>query len=142
MPSSFTERGEVRLGARLADGDLIFSVADTGIGLTVEQMDRLFRPFEQADGSTTRKYGGTGLGLTISRQLAELMGGRIEVVSTPGHGSTFELRLPNIRSVAPTDAGPSLLLPRNSGPRLTGIRILAAEAIDPRHLLEFLDDRR
>src|SRR5262249_57250116 len=90
----FTERGEVRLNVELLDqaGDRVelkFSVRDTGIGMTREQAARLFQPFTQADMSTTRKHGGTGLGLTISRRLVELMGGRIWLESEPGVGTTF-----------------------------------------------------
>ena len=70
------------------------SVTDTGIGMTAEQLQKVFEPFAQADSSTTRRFGGTGLGLTICRQLAEMMGGLITVESTPGQGSSFHLDLP------------------------------------------------
>ena len=90
----FTERGEVYLKAELQEQSadrarLRFSVSDTGIGMTPEQAARLFQPFTQADASTTRKHGGTGLGLTICRRLVELMGGEIGLDSEPGAGSTF-----------------------------------------------------
>ena len=90
----FTERGEIVVKARVKEedenGELIyFSVSDTGIGLTDEQMGRLFQAFEQADASTTRQHGGTGLGLAISKKLAQLMGGDVGVTSEVGKGSTF-----------------------------------------------------
>jgi signal transduction histidine kinase/CheY-like chemotaxis protein len=90
----FTERGEIRLEIELLErtgekAQLKFSVRDTGIGMTPEQSAKLFQPFTQADMSTTRKHGGTGLGLTICRRLVELMGGRIWLESQPGVGSTF-----------------------------------------------------
>src|SRR5262245_3672969 len=90
----FTEEGEVLVKAQVledhVDSQLVeFSVSDTGIGMTEAQIERLFQAFEQADTSTTRKYGGTGLGLAISKRLAELMGGKVGVVSEPGKGSTF-----------------------------------------------------
>ena len=92
--TKFTEKGEVVVKGRVleADGDsplVKFSVSDTGIGMTEEQIGRLFRAFEQADSSTTRRYGGTGLGLTISKRLAKLMGGDVGVTSELGKGSTF-----------------------------------------------------
>jgi PAS domain S-box-containing protein len=97
----FTDSGEIHIEIKPAteletvsiqDDDKVrldFSVCDTGIGLTAEQIDGLFESFSQADGSTTRKYGGTGLGLAISKNLIELMGGAIDVKSTPGKGATF-----------------------------------------------------
>ena len=90
----FTEKGFIVLRARLldADGDKLrvrFEVQDTGIGITPAQMSSLFGAFTQADASTTRKYGGTGLGLVITRRLAQLMGGEAGGESTPGQGSTF-----------------------------------------------------
>jgi two-component system, sensor histidine kinase and response regulator len=95
----FTPQGEVLLvvsedpvaGARPA---LCFAVSDTGIGMTPEQQGRLFTPFVQADGSTTRRFGGSGLGLTISKNLVEMMGGTLEVQSTLGQGSRFLVRIP------------------------------------------------
>ena len=90
----FTEQGEIRLKIELLEQtgekvQLKFSVRDTGIGMTTEQAAKLFQPFSQADMSTTRKHGGTGLGLTISRRLVELMGGQIWLESEAGVGSTF-----------------------------------------------------
>jgi len=90
----FTEQGEIRLSIELLERtgekvQLKFSVRDSGIGMTREQAAKLFQPFTQADMSTTRKHGGTGLGLTICRRLVELMGGRIWLESEPGVGSTF-----------------------------------------------------
>ena len=90
----FTEGGEIRLGIRVLESDpesvtLHFAVQDTGVGMSREQQNKLFQSFTQADTSTTRKYGGTGLGLTISKRLTEMMGGEIGVESEPGKGSTF-----------------------------------------------------
>jgi signal transduction histidine kinase len=90
----FTERGSVTLITRLLDENaesalVLFEVRDSGIGIAPDALPRLFNVFEQADNSTTRKYGGTGLGLAITRRLAEAMGGKVGVESTPGRGSTF-----------------------------------------------------
>ncbi|MCW5967878.1 MAG: PAS domain S-box protein [Blastocatellales bacterium] len=95
----FTERGEVSVAVECEDGSngkrvVSFSVRDTGIGIRPEHIGKLFTPFIQADGSISRKYGGTGLGLAIAGQLAELMGGRINVESFPGKGSTFTFIVP------------------------------------------------
>jgi two-component system sensor histidine kinase/response regulator len=90
----FTEQGEVRLAVKTQQRTddrvrLRFSVSDTGIGMSPEQAQRLFQPFSQADSSTSRRYGGTGLGLVISKALVEMMNGSIQVDSRPGEGSTF-----------------------------------------------------
>ncbi len=94
----FTEVGEVRLRmclcADAAEGPALrFDVVDTGIGLSAEQATQLFQPFTQADTSTTRRFGGSGLGLTISKRLAEMLGGTITVQSALGHGSTFQVTI-------------------------------------------------
>lgn len=92
----FTEKGRVRLALRYElepAPALVFEVEDTGIGIRSEDLENLFRPFSQGDSSMSRKFGGTGLGLTISRRLARLLGGDIEVDSRPGSGSRFRVRL-------------------------------------------------
>jgi signal transduction histidine kinase len=94
--SKFTEKGGITLAvSRDGDGEhILMKVSDTGIGMTPEQMSRLFKTFSQADASTTSKFGGTGLGLAISRQFARMMGGDITVDSVPNVGTTFTIRMP------------------------------------------------
>ena len=79
-------------------------MTDTGIGMTEEQLGRLFEAFSQAEASTRSRYGGTGLGLAISRRFCRLMGGDIAVESVPGRGSSFSVRLPTVVSAAPVAA--------------------------------------
>lgn len=110
--NKFTEQGEVRLDvARFTrDGvaSLRFAVSDTGIGMTPAQLGKLFQAFQQADSSTSRKYGGTGLGLVITKKFCELMGGGVTVTSEPGKGSTFTIELPaEVRKPEPKPAAPA-----------------------------------
>jgi DNA-binding response OmpR family regulator len=113
--AKFTDHGTIRLSvAREADpaGDwLTFAVADAGIGMTEEQLGRLFRAFAQADASTSRRFGGTGLGLALVHHFCEMLGGTVTVTSAPGAGSTFTVRLPaqvsTPESRLPTDEPPS-----------------------------------
>jgi signal transduction histidine kinase/DNA-binding response OmpR family regulator len=95
----FTETGEVKLTVMFNEidhrqGEISFSVSDTGVGMTPEQQSLLFQPFSQVDGSIARQYGGTGLGLAISRRLADMLGGELTLRSQPERGSTFTLRIP------------------------------------------------
>ncbi|HXH84185.1 MAG TPA: GAF domain-containing protein, partial [Candidatus Tectomicrobia bacterium] len=93
----FTEHGTIALAVERAtdgDGTVVFRVSDTGIGMTPEQVEKLFEAFAQADAATTRRYGGTGLGLALSRRLCRMMGGDVTVESEAGRGSTFTIRLP------------------------------------------------
>ncbi|WP_417392814.1 ATP-binding protein [Gimesia sp.] len=109
----FTETGSVSVVTRLIDqpgqpARLQFDVIDSGIGIDKASIDSLFKPFTQADGSMTRKFGGTGLGLTISKRLTELLGGEITVTSEPGKGSTFSISIEtgSLEKVALIDARP------------------------------------
>jgi PAS domain S-box-containing protein len=121
----FTDQGQVELRAEVESAGeewrCRFVVRDSGIGIPPEAQKRLFQAFMQADSSTTRRYGGTGLGLAVSHQLAELMGGTLSVVSTPGGGSTFslDLVLPGTSEVVVEAPGPAT-------PKLAG-RVLAVE---------------
>jgi signal transduction histidine kinase/CHASE3 domain sensor protein len=90
----FTDSGEITLRGRLNGDEVAFSVSDTGIGIATENQQRIFEPFWQVEQSSTRRAGGTGLGLTVSRSLARLLGGEVSVVSKLGDGSTFTLTLP------------------------------------------------
>ncbi|MFZ5484302.1 MAG: PAS domain S-box protein [Pseudomonadota bacterium] len=124
----FTERGAVTFTASQDGEQLVFRVADTGIGMSADQVGRLFKPFEQADNSTTRRFGGTGLGLAISQRLLAMMGGEIRVDSQPGRGSTFEIRVPLVDPagrLAPLPApAQAVAVPAE---RLDGLRLLVVE---------------
>ena len=121
----FTETGEIAVEAHVVEDTLIgtrvrLAVRDTGIGIPIERQTAIFESFTQADGSTCRKYGGTGLGLTISRQLAELMGGTIRLASKPRRGSTFWLEL-SLEKQKGRGANSSALPPRE----LQNLHVLA-----------------
>lgn len=142
----FTEKGSVVLTANIqkvnaTQSKLIFSVKDTGVGILTEQKERLFKPFMQADNSVTRKFGGTGLGLALSRRLANLLGGDLVLAeSTLGKGSTFvaTVQVENVKSeedakLFSRSAGAT----RSSGPNksIEGIRILVVEDSPDNQLL-------
>ncbi|UCV13382.1 PAS domain-containing hybrid sensor histidine kinase/response regulator [Quatrionicoccus australiensis] len=120
----FTLQGAVRLTVYRQETTLNFRISDSGIGMTAEQLSHLFQPFEQAEISTSRRFGGTGLGLVICKHLLDLMGGTISARSTPGKGSEFIVSLPlcEVIQQEPTSVATPL-----SGLRLRGLRILAAE---------------
>ncbi len=142
----FTAQGQVKLNVRVlsqgpGEATLRFDVSDTGVGMTPEQLARLFQPFSQGDSSTSRHFGGTGLGLAISRQLVAMMGGEIDVNSQSGQGSIFGFSLRYPLDLARTGDGQSQRLggPAGQGgtlrhlplpaapPELVGVRVLLAE---------------
>ncbi len=144
----FTEKGVVKITVgctRQDDGSarMQFEVADTGIGISAEEMDRLFQPFTQADMTFTRRFGGTGLGLAISQRLARLLGGQIEVRSEPGKGSTFILTIdPGPLESASMVQAPAARLTdtqkpaqEEPGQQLAGFVLLAEDDPDIRPLL-------
>ena len=124
----FTENGQVLLRVRYHEGWLCLQVQDSGIGMSTEQVQHVFAPFAQADASTTRRFGGTGLGTTIARQLVELMHGRIEVASQLGQGSTFSVYVPlPLGQASPAEAPAQAARPLQQLP--AGLRILAVDDV-------------
>jgi signal transduction histidine kinase/ActR/RegA family two-component response regulator len=149
----FTDQGAVTLTVRRPSKDanrVTFEVADTGIGMTPEQLSRLYQPFMQADMSTTRRFGGTGLGLAITRRCIDMLGGSIGVRSVPGDGTTFTFTIDagdltgvQTARLRPTAAGAAssgipLRLPSQARQPLAGVRVLLAEdGIDNQRLIRF-----
>jgi signal transduction histidine kinase/DNA-binding response OmpR family regulator/CHASE3 domain sensor protein len=151
----FTETGQVGLtAARSANGQIAFSVTDTGIGIPEDQQQSVFEAFRQADGTISRRYGGTGLGLSICRELIRLLGGSIHLKSHPGQGSTFTVVIPEIYDparVVPRGTRPSTPVIAVNPPAVSiSIAVPAApsrkvaddrdEAADDRHLLLIIED--
>ena len=148
----FTEQGEVKLTVRCDNSNprqpaLWFDVSDTGIGITREQMTKLFTPFTQADASTTRKFGGTGLGLTLCKRLCEFLHGEIRVTSVPNEGTTFSVSvstgsLEGIEMIDSFDAGINeepdpVSQPQPAHPSLDCRVLLAEDGNDSRRLITF-----
>ena len=153
----FTELGGIRVVVKLVedcgedDPRLTFEVIDTGVGLTPQQIDKLFKPFSQADTSITRQFGGTGLGLTITKRFAELLGGDITVRSTPGQGASFMVQIATgsldgvemidepIGAVVIEPAKTSVKTDQSTDQPLENVRILLAEdGPDSQRLISFL----
>jgi signal transduction histidine kinase/CheY-like chemotaxis protein len=134
----FTESGSVSIGVTQPDETrLKVSVADTGIGISGEQLATLFQRYTQADSSTARRYGGTGLGLAISKTLVELMGGEIGALSTPGAGSTFWFVLP-LRAGAPTELAAPAPPPAPSSPERPRLLLVEDNFVNQRVALYLL----
>ncbi|MFM9170047.1 MAG: sensor histidine kinase, partial [Phycisphaerales bacterium] len=149
----FTEHGAVTVTVRRSPGErrmLGFEVADTGIGMTPEQLSRLYQPFVQADTSTTRRFGGTGLGLAITHRCVDMLGGTISVRSAPGAGTTFDVRIDvgdmegtppaSLRSGAAPVPAPEAAPPaaRVGRQPLSGVRVLRAEdGLDSQRLIRY-----
>jgi signal transduction histidine kinase/DNA-binding response OmpR family regulator len=135
--NKFTDHGTITINASQGQGDdrdwVTVAVTDTGIGMTAEQMGKLFQEFSQADASTTRKYGGTGLGLVISRRFCQMMGGDITVESQQGKGSTFTIRLPRI-----VETGQSPVSETHGKKHAKPVHSIAEDAKEP--LIVVVDD--
>jgi CheY-like chemotaxis protein/anti-sigma regulatory factor (Ser/Thr protein kinase) len=132
----FTEQGSITLDVNWRSDTLTVAVADTGIGLSDDDLSQIFEMFTQADNTISRRFGGSGLGLTLSNQLATLMSGHITVQSTPGKGSRFTLSLPCQASTKPVTLSPS------DSVILTGTVLLAEDHDDNRRLISRLLEKR
>jgi CheY-like chemotaxis protein/anti-sigma regulatory factor (Ser/Thr protein kinase) len=137
----FTEKGKVELTVKCVERTekkavMHFVVTDTGIGIDSSALERLFKPFTQADSSMSRKYGGTGLGLVISMRLAQAMGGIIQVQSSQGRGSTFQLVLPCPLPEVGSDASRAVEAPKFVAPALRGHVLVVEDDLVNRQVIE------
>ena len=139
--AKFTREGSITLQANRTKSDgadwLTFTISDTGIGIAADKLDHVFEEFTQADGSTTRDYGGTGIGLAISRRFCRMMGGDITVQSQPGEGSAFTIRIP---AIAPSAAVP--VAPKQAAPVKTEAELRTMLQVAPGHTVLVIDDDR
>ena len=136
----FTDFGKVRVGVSYGNGQVRLDVSDTGVGLGERELARLFRPFEQADNSMTRRHRGSGLGLSIAYSLARRMGGDIQVSSERGRGSSFSVTLPLLPVDGPSE--PDMGRQRSEQARLDGLKILVTDDDSVnRSLLDYLLSR-
>jgi PAS domain S-box-containing protein len=136
--AKFTKDGEVGVELRVAGDRLTFEVSDTGIGITPDQQEKIFDPFTQADAGTSRTFGGTGLGLALTRRFARLMGGDVSVKSELGRGSTFEIYIPRIVNEPPTDKLTMLAKARHSPVQGKGTVLIIDDDPTARDLVERL----
>jgi signal transduction histidine kinase len=139
----FTERGDVSLLVKPRGDDIEFIVRDTGIGIAPEQHEVIFEPFRQADGTTNRRFGGTGLGLSISHELAILLGGRVDLESIPGEGSTFRLIVPKVPPATPPARGATreaarTELPETDTKDLRTVLIVEDDAVQRESIIQLL----
>jgi signal transduction histidine kinase/CheY-like chemotaxis protein len=128
----FTDTGFVRLSAALSEGQLRFEVLDSGVGMDAETRRMIFERFTQADGSSTRAHGGSGLGLAIVRELAERLGGSVDVESSPGEGSAFRVTLPFTPPMTAPSTPPEPTAPSS---RLSGRVLVAEDSVDNQRLI-------
>jgi len=137
----FTGAGTVELAINYRDTELSFAIHDSGIGLSQDQVSRIFEPFSQAESSTTRKYGGTGLGLAVSERIAESFGGTLSVVSALGRGTTFTFALPAPRVEVSTKPTSSKKTPESNVSELHGRVLVADDCAENCDLLRYFLER-
>ncbi len=135
----FTEAGTIRLAWQVQGNEVRIAISDTGIGISEGRLETIFQPFIQGDSSTARRFGGTGLGLSISRQLAALLGGRIEVESAPGKGSRFTLLLPARLATPETAATEAAPVDPGELPRASRILLVEDHDINRELATEMLE---